>query len=98
MHIRVLFLLLAFLLSHNTYGQLLKPCNTVNSVHNEWVTRFQQRLPIDNFLRSSLTLYFPIKIFISGKVHSQSGTISPEKLMDEICHLNQLYKPHWLNR
>lgn len=92
MQLRVLFLLLAFLLSNNTYGQSLKPCNTVNSVHNEWVTRFQQRLPIESFLRSSLTLYFPIKIFISGKLHSQSGTISPEKLMDEICHLNKLFK------
>ena len=92
MQIRVLVLLFAFLLSHITYGQLLKPCNTIKCVHNEWVTRFQQRLPEDISLRSSLTLYFPIKFFISGKVHSQSATISPEKLMDEICHLNQLYK------
>ena len=92
MQIRVLFLLIAFLLSHIIYGQTLKPCNTIKCVHNEWVTRFQQRLPIEYSLRSSLTLYFPIKIFISSKVHSQSGTISPQKLMDEICHLNQLYK------
>ena len=35
MQLRVLFLLLAFLLSHYTYGQSLKPCNTVNSVHND---------------------------------------------------------------
>jgi hypothetical protein len=92
MQIRVLFLLLAFLLSHITYGQLLKPCNTLKSVHNEWVTRFQQRLPIDNPLRGSLTLYFPVKFFITSKLHDQSGTISPQKLMEEICHLNQLYK------
>jgi len=92
MQIRVLFLLLAFLLPHITYGQLLKPCNTLKSVHNEWVTRFQQRLPIDNPLRGSLTLYFPVKFFITNKLHDQSGTISPQKLMEEICHLNQLYK------
>jgi hypothetical protein len=65
MQIRVLFLLLAFLLSHITYGQLKKPCNTLKSVHNEWVARFQQRLPLENPLRGSLTLYFPIQFFIS---------------------------------
>lgn len=92
MQIRVLFLLLALLMSSSIFGQTLKPCSTLKGVHNEWVTRFQQRLPIESSLRSSLTLYFPVKIFISSKVHSQSGTISPQKLMDEICHLNQLYK------
>lgn len=92
MQIRVMFFLVAFLLPYSIYGQLLKPCNTNKSVHNEWVTRFQQRLPIETSLRSSLTLYFPIKIFISAKIHGLNGAISPQKLMDEICHLNQLYK------
>ena len=81
MQLRVMFLLLAFLLSHITYGQLLKPCNTVKSVHNEWVTRFQQRLPIDNFLRSSLTLYFPIKFFniFYGQIFKKEKKLFLEK-------------------
>lgn len=92
MQIRVLVLILAVSLTVTLNGQRLEPCATSKVAQNERLLRFQERLQPNISLRGGITLYFPIQIFISARVHSNSGSISPQKLMDEICHINNLYR------
>ena len=89
---RVLFLIMAILLTLKAESQQLKPCTTNTVAQNDWLSRFQQRLQPDISLRSALPLYFPVQFYISTKVSGQNGTCAPQKLMDEICQLNNLYK------
>ena len=92
MQIRVMFLIWAISLTFSLNGQRLNSCATSTVAQNDWLLRFQKRLQPEISLRGAITLYYPIQIFISARVHSANGTVSPQKLMDEICHINNLYK------
>jgi hypothetical protein len=92
MRLRILFLIWAVFLTSFLLGQRLKPCATATVAQNEWLSRFQERLQPEISLRGAITLYFPVQIFVSARVHQANGVLSPVKLMDEICHINHLYK------
>lgn len=92
MQVRVLFLIMAVTMTIVSNGQRMESCATSQVAQKDWLMRFQERLQPEVSLRSAITLYFPIQIYISARVHSNNGSISPQKLMDEVCQINSLYK------